>query len=68
MDIGPQISSLPDIVTIEVDRGDPSNSNFRITTSHGDLTAPSLYNTSDDYSNQENIISQSSEQNLYIDD
>jgi len=46
MDVGPQISSLPDTVTIEVDTSDPSSSDFRITTSHGDLTAPSLYNTS----------------------
>lgn len=69
MDLGPQISSIPDAVTIEVDTGGSSNNNdFKITCSHEDLTIPTLYNTPEDYSSQENIISQNSEQNQYIDD
>ena len=66
MDVGPPITSVPDVVTIEVDTGGGSSKNdFKITSSHEDLTIPTLYNTPENFSSQENIIS---EQNQYIDD
>ena len=50
MDLGPPISLLPDVVTIEVATGDLSANDFRITCSHEDLTTPTLYDTAEDYS------------------
>ena len=47
MDLGPPISSLPDVITIEVATDGSPESDFRITCSHEDLTTPSLYNTTD---------------------
>ena len=62
MDVGPPIASVPDVVTIEVDTGGGSSKNdFKITSSHEDLTI----HTREKFSSQENIIS---EQNQYIDD
>ena len=68
MDFGPPITSLPDVITIEVATDGSSKNDFKITCSHEDLTTPTLYDTSENYSSQENIISQISEQNQYIDD
>ena len=69
MDFGPPIASIPDVVTIEVDAGGSSSNDFKITCSHEDLTVPTLYDdTAENYSSQENIVSQNSEQNLYIED
>lgn len=61
MDIGPPINVvLPDVITIEVDASNSSKNDFRITTSHDDLTTPTLYNTTEDHSSQGNILSQNS--------
>lgn len=68
MDLGPAVSTLPDVVTIEVATDGLSIDNFRITHSHEDLTAPTLYNTAENYSSQDNILSQNSEENQYTDD
>jgi len=68
MDIGPPISSLPDILTFEVVADGSSPNDFRITCSHEDLTSPALYNVEENYSSQDNILPQNSEQNQYTDD
>ena len=68
MDLGPPISSLPDIVTFEVVAGVSSANDFSITCSHEDLTSPALYNTAENHSSQDNILPQNSEQNQYTDD
>lgn len=62
MDTGPSIASLPEVVTIEVAATEGTN-NFKITSSHEDLTSSSLYNTAENHSSQENILSANSEQN-----
>ena len=54
MNLGPPISSLPD-VTFEVTAGGSSANDFRIF-SHEDLTSPALHNMAENYLSQDNVL------------